>query len=114
VSSVLGDLNTKAEGFAGGGVTSASRKRYTRSVMAALVMWQKRTLPAITFTNDDRKDVIPYEDDLVVVSIIAMGRRIHRVLVDQGSSADVMFWDAFTRLGIPQDQLRPLIKSWLA
>jgi len=36
-----------------------------------------------------------------------MGRCVHRVLVDQGSSADVMFWDAFTGLGVPQDQLRP-------
>lgn len=43
----------------------------------------------------------------MLVSVIFMGRCVHRVLVDQGSSADVMFWDAFTGLGVPQDQLRP-------
>ena len=36
-----------------------------------------------------------------------MGRNVHRVLVDQGSSADVMFWNTYTGLQIPTDQLRP-------
>jgi len=42
----------------------------------------------------------------VVVSVIAMGRRVHQNLVDQESSANVMFWDAFVGLNIPLDQLR--------
>jgi len=36
-----------------------------------------------------------------------MGRNVHRVLVDQGSLADVMFWSTFVGLQIPIDQLRP-------
>lgn len=59
------------------------------------------------FSDDDRLDVFPHEDDPVLISMIAMGRRVHRVLVDQGSSTDVMFWSTFTGLGIPFDQLRP-------
>jgi len=62
--------------------------------------------PNVVFTSQDRADVLPYEDDPVVVSAIAMGRRVHRVLVDQGSSGDVMFWDAFTGFGILQEQLQ--------
>jgi len=80
VSPVVGDMNTIAGGFAGGGVTSASKKRYARSVMTASAMWQKKILPALTFSDEDKKDVIPHEDDPVVVSVIAMGRRVHRVL----------------------------------
>ena len=34
----------------------------------------------------------PHKDDLIVLSFILMRRNIHRVLIDQGSSADVMFW----------------------
>lgn len=82
ISPVLGDLNTIASGFLGRGVTSASRKRYARSVMTTSTTWQKKTMPTITFTEDDRSDVMPHEDDLVVVSIIAMGRRVHQVLID--------------------------------
>ena len=32
---------------------------------------------------------------------------MHRVLVDQGSSADVMFWPTFNKLQLSLDQLRP-------
>jgi len=63
--------------------------------------------PEITFSDVDRSDIVPHEDDPVVISIIAMERRVHRVLVDQGSSVDVMFWSAFQGLNIPLDQLRP-------
>ena len=32
---------------------------------------------------------------------------VHRVLVDQGSSADVMFWPTFEKLQLSPDQLKP-------
>jgi len=35
------------------------------------------------------------------------GRTVHRVLVDQGSSADVMFWPTFEMLQLSPDRLRP-------
>jgi len=35
------------------------------------------------------------------------GRTVHRVLVDQGSSADVMFLPTFEKLQLSPDQLRP-------
>jgi len=34
---------------------------------------------------------------------------VHRVLVDQGSSVDVMFWSTFNKLQLSPDQLRPYI-----
>jgi len=36
-----------------------------------------------------------------------VGRRVHRVLIDQGSSVDVMFWGTFNKLRLSPDQLRP-------
>ena len=52
----------------------------------------------ITFTKEDLRDVVPHDNDPIVVSLITAGRKVHRVLVDQGSSADVMFWQTFTKL----------------
>jgi len=52
----------------------------------------------ITFKKADLQDVVPHDNDLVVISLITAGRRVHRVLVDQGSSADVMFWPTFNKL----------------
>jgi len=42
-----------------------------------------------------------------VISVVTTERRGHRVLVDQGSSADVMFWSTFKKLQLSPDQLRP-------
>jgi len=103
---ILGDFNTIAGGFSGGGQTSSARKRYARSVMTTAVMDKPRQAPDITFSNDDLKGVVPHEDDPIVVSVIMMGRNVHRVLIDQGSSADVMFWNTFIGLQIPIDQLK--------
>jgi len=61
----------------------------------------------ITFTKEDLRDVVPYDNDPIVVSLVTAGRMVHRVLVDQGSLADVMFWPTFEKLQLSLDQLRP-------
>jgi len=61
----------------------------------------------LTFTKADLRDVVPHDNDPVVISLVIAERRVHRVLVDQGSSADVMFLTTFNRLQLSTDQLRP-------
>jgi len=61
----------------------------------------------ITFTKEDLRDVVPHDNNPIVVWLVTAGRKVHRVLVDQGSSADVMFWPTFSKLQLPLDQLRP-------
>jgi len=61
----------------------------------------------IAFTKGDLRDVVPHDNDPIVISLVTAGRKVHRVLVDQGSSADVMFWPTFNNLQLPLDQLRP-------
>ena len=53
--------------------------------MAVEVQEADQTLDVdLVFTKADRQDV-------VVISVVTTRRRVHRVLVDQGSLADVMF-----------------------
>ncbi|XP_068466346.1 uncharacterized protein [Phaseolus vulgaris] len=52
-------------------------------------------------------DVVPHDNDPIVISLVTVGRMVHRALVDQGSSADVMFWPTFEKLQLSPDQLRP-------
>jgi len=59
------------------------------------------------FTSSDLEDVVPHEDDPVVISFVTMGRKVHKVLIDQGSSTDVMFWTMFNSLQLSPDQLKP-------
>jgi len=96
---VHGEVHTIAGGFSGGGCTASQRKRYARSVMVFDSAEEDHSPDAdITFTKVDLRDVVPHDNDHIVISLVTAGRRVHRVLVDQGSSADVMFWPTFNKL----------------
>jgi len=38
--------------------------------------------PDLCFTKADLGDIVPHEDDLVVISVVTVGRSVHRVLID--------------------------------
>jgi len=99
----MGDLNTIARGFSGGGVSGAVRRRYAKSVMQLAVKMDPSS--TLSFTREDMEDVFPHDNDPVVISIVMRSRCIHRVLVDQGSSTDVLFWNAFVAIGGSMDDL---------
>ena len=71
--------------------SASQRKRYARSVMTVDMFEDHSPEVDITFTKQDLRDVVPHDNDPIVISLITAGRKVHRVLVDQGSSADVMF-----------------------
>jgi len=60
---------------------------------------------SLKLTKEDSRDVFPHDNDSIVIFVIMKIRKVHRVLVDQGSSADILFWDAFVSLGIPFEKL---------
>ena len=89
---IHGEINTISGGFPGGGCTASQRKKYAREVMAVEVQEADQTPDVdLVFTKADLQDVVPHDNDPVVVSVVIVGRKVHRVLVDQGSSGDVMF-----------------------
>jgi len=51
--------------------------------------------------------VVPHDNDPVVIFVVMVGRKVHRVLIDQGSSADVLFWSTFVNLRLSPNLLRP-------
>ena len=86
------EVHTISGGFSGGGPTASQRKKYARGVN-----WIDEKISGdpwesdLVFTRADLRDVVPHDNDPVVISVVTAGRKVHRVLVDQGSSADVMF-----------------------
>jgi len=106
--SVHGEVRTIYGGFFGGGPTTSQRKKYARGVNSIDEKisgdpWESD----LVFTRADLRDVVPHDNDPVIISVVTVGRKVHRVLVDQGSSADVMFWSTFNKLRLSPDLLRP-------
>jgi hypothetical protein len=61
----------------------------------------------ITFSEEDvRLQGFPHNDALVIEANIASWT-LGKLLVDNGSSADIIFADAFDKMGLNRDQLQP-------
>ncbi|KAG5561883.1 hypothetical protein RHGRI_004804 [Rhododendron griersonianum] len=62
----------------------------------------------ITFTERDLEGLSLPHSDALVLSIPLQRKMVRRVLVDQGSSAEILFYSAFKALGLSKDQLSPV------
>ncbi|XP_020203837.1 uncharacterized protein LOC109789330 [Cajanus cajan] len=102
-------INTIAGGFAGGGSTSSAQKRHLRAVRSVNAVDRQpvRRLPAITFTDADFQGIDPVQDDPMVISVEIHNCIVKKTLVDQGSSADILYWNTFKQLGISEKELVP-------
>ena len=54
---------------------------------------------AISFDEEDLEGTIQSHDDALVVTTRISGFLVKRVMIDQGSGADVMYLDLFDGLG---------------
>jgi len=103
-----GEVHTISDGFSGGGPTASQCKKYVRSISSIAEEFPDDPWESdLVFTRANLRDVVPHDNDPVVISIVTAGRKVHKVLVDQGSSADVMFRSTFNKLQLSSDLLRP-------
>ncbi|KAK3007885.1 hypothetical protein RJ639_013715 [Escallonia herrerae] len=107
-----GTINTISGGIAAGGSSGKARKAYAREVCVTSQPPNKKlkTVPAatITFSDDDSKGIKTPHDDPLVITIKAGNFDVKRVLIDNGSSAEILFHDAFEKMNIPTDSLRKM------
>lgn len=75
---VHGELNTISGGFSGGGSSTSKRKRYARAVMSLDTSRLDHPLePTLCFTSSDLEDLVPHEDDSVVIYVVTVGQKVH-------------------------------------
>ena len=61
----------------------------------------------ITFSKKDTRHVLhPHYDALVIKAMIA-NNKVHRILVDNVSSVDILYFQAFERMGLKVSDLKP-------
>ncbi|KAK3040937.1 hypothetical protein RJ639_028811 [Escallonia herrerae] len=107
-----GVINTISGGIATGGSSGQGRKAYVREVLTTIgpstKKQKKEPTPTISFSDDDVGDTRTPHDDPLVVTLRVGNFDVKRILVDNGSSAEVLFYEAFQRMNIPSDRLRKI------
>ncbi|GAV83174.1 LOW QUALITY PROTEIN: hypothetical protein CFOL_v3_26624, partial [Cephalotus follicularis] len=97
-----------------GGDHSNARKAYGRQSLAVQQVPHSKRLrtggdeEVITFSEADYEGVRLPHDDPVVVTLLVELFTMKRILIDSGSSADILYKHAFDQLRIPADQLKPM------
>ncbi|XP_075653820.1 uncharacterized protein LOC142624172 [Castanea sativa] len=63
--------------------------------------------PLIGFLEEDTRRLHHPHDDALVVTIQARDYNMHQVLVDNGSSTDILYYPTFQQMGIGRERLVP-------
>ncbi|XP_057450088.1 uncharacterized protein LOC130741257 [Lotus japonicus] len=105
----VGTINTIAGGFGGGGNTASVRRRHVREVMSVREYEAPFGFhhPDIVISSANFEGIKTHKDDRVVVMVRINRFNVRRVLLDQGSSADIIYSDVFDQLGLTDKDLMP-------
>ena len=93
------------------GQTSKSKKTYLKVVQnVQLSRRSPKTReidePAISFTDEKAERIHHLHDDAIVITLLIADYTTRRVLVDNGSSADILYYPAFQQIRLRQYLLR--------
>ena len=87
------------------GSSKKARKTYLRMVQnvqltGSVPKIARRESPIIGFSEEDARRLYHPHDDAFVVSVRVREYNVHRMLVDNGSSANILYYPAFQQMGI--------------
>ena len=99
-------------GTATTGSSKKARKTYLRMVQNVQLIGfvpkiAQRESPIIGFSEDDTRRLHHPHDDALVVSIRVGDYNVHWMLVNNGSSANILYYPAFQQMGINKARLTP-------
>ncbi|XP_075665223.1 uncharacterized protein LOC142634857 [Castanea sativa] len=106
---VIREISTIAGGPSMGGSYKSLKKacqRQVNSVHMEPLLKQRRTNQDIFFSEEDARGVRQPHNDPLVITLTIEGFNTKRILVDNGSSADIMYLSAFQQLKLGPGRLR--------
>ena len=103
-----------SRGLASGGESNSARKAHLCNIRSGetLEVQAVSKLPQLdttrTFSDSDMEGCQhPYDDPLVIRAAVA-NKIVHKVLIDNGSSTDIIFASAFDKMGIEREKMEPV------
>ncbi|KAL2248312.1 UNVERIFIED_CONTAM: Retrovirus-related Pol polyprotein from transposon [Sesamum indicum] len=91
-----------------GGDSRRSRKRQSRDNHRSQLIANIEPEEEITFGNKDRTNKVGSQNDPMVVKLDIANFTVHKVLVDNGSSADIILKDVLEKMGLENARLEPV------
>ena len=90
------------------GQSSRSKKMYLKVVQNVQLSRRspKTSTPdkqAITFTDEDASRIHHPHDDVIVITLLIVDYSTRRVLVDNGSFADILYYPAFQQMNLGRE-----------
>ncbi|XP_058103715.1 uncharacterized protein LOC131247465 [Magnolia sinica] len=116
----IGEILTIFGGPARGGDSNRARKAHAWSISGSNIKHrihliikartEYKSIPcSLTFTEEDTQGIHHPHDNALVVIMTVINHKVHHILVDTGSSADILFAAAaFDKMEIGRSRLRPI------
>ncbi|XP_016185917.1 uncharacterized protein LOC107627603 [Arachis ipaensis] len=105
-----GIINCISGGYASGGSSNSARKTSFRTICSVNGPQQDAEMtnqqPEVTFTHADFNSNIQNLDDPVVVTLQLGDLLVRKVLLNPGSSADVLFYSTFQKMKLSDNMLQ--------
>ena len=95
----------------GGGVAKSACKIHLQEVLSLSAARMKKphkppTTPEIVFSSSNFEEAVPGHDDPMIISVKMVNAEVKKVFIDQGSSTDIIFRDAFNKLRLKNSDLQ--------
>ena len=95
------------------GQSSKSKKMYLKVVQNIQLSGRSPRMrgidePTISFTDEEAERIHHPHDDAIVITLLIADYTTRRVLVDNGSLANILYYPAFQQMRLGRDQLRPV------
>ena len=108
----IGEIRMIMGGTATTSSSRKARKTYLRMVQniqltRSVPKIARRKSPIIGFSEEDARHLHHPHDDALVVSVRVGDYNVHQVLVDNDSSANILYYLAFQQMGIDRARLIP-------
>nr|XP_023875945.1 uncharacterized protein LOC111988389 [Quercus suber] len=108
----IGDIRMITGGMTTIGSSKKARKTYLRMVhnvqlTGSVPRIGRMESPIIGFSEEDARRLHHPHEDALVITLQVGDFNMHRVLIDNGSSADILYYPAFQQMRIDREQLIP-------